>query len=183
MLIKNNKTRTTTILLVIALLQGPILYYFTSGFFKLIGTVIFGLVGLVLTLILFIDILRHKSTNTKYHIIGLIAAFIFGLSTFFWDTPVEYMDFYLRKSERNQIVEDVKKGLPVAQNSNDIDIDENAKGIVSVRFYIDHGLLDHFSAFVYTNDPNEIRTLNSGVGPFGGGVVKKLDTNWYRVSY
>jgi hypothetical protein len=80
-------------------------------------------------------------------------------------------------------VEDVKRGLPISNTTNDIDIDENASGIVSMKFYIDRGFLDHYSAFVYTNDPDQIRTLNSGIGSFGGGVVKKLETNWYRVSY
>jgi len=195
------KNRTTTSLIILALVQGPILYHFTSGFFKIFGIIFLGLTGLILTLILFIDVVRNKSTNSKYHIITLIITFIFGLSTVFGDIPAEYLDWTLGRWERNRIVEQVKKGilkpdnrhqtglchlstfLPISNDGNDIDIDENKNGTVYVKFFIDRGFIDHFSAFVYTNDRNEMQQLDGGVGPFGGGVVKKLDTNWYRVSY
>ena len=185
--------QTVTILLIISLIQGPVVYYFTEGFLRLIAIMFFGITGLILTFLLFLDLIRHRSTATLYHILVLAFAFIIGVSTIKEDL-MEYIDFKLRRSERNKVVDDVKNGLiksnsvhysgyfPVS-NGGDINITENASGTVSIEFYIDRGFLDHYSAFLYTNDPDEIRTLNDGIGPFGGGVVKKLDTNWYKVSY
>jgi hypothetical protein len=187
-----NKSRTTTALIIFALVQGPILYYFTFGFFKLAGTVFFGVTGFILTLILFIYLIRNRSTTTKYHTIGITLSFIIGLLTIRGDA-IEYLDWNLRKGERNKIVENVKNGLLKSQNipyiffpisqGGEINIEDNSNGIVSIDFYIDKGFLDHYSAFVYTNNPDEIKTFDSGIGPFGGGTVKKLDANWYRVSY
>jgi len=199
---RETKNIITKVLITIALFQGPFLYYFTFGFFKLFGIICFGLIGLILTMILLINILRHKSSNTKYHIIGIIFSSVIGFATIScW--PIEYLDWTLRKGERNEIVNYVKKGLlkpnsplnnemcqlpgpyvlPISNAGNEILILKYGKGIVHVEFYIDRGFLDHFSAFIYTNDPAEIREYNSEIGRFGGGNVKKLGNSWYRVSY
>ena len=191
---KNN--RLATILLTLAIVQGPLLYYFTFGFFKLLGIVIFGSVGLILTIIAFFDLFRNRSNFATTRIICLIAAFIIGIGSISGDL-MEYMDFHLRKWERNKIVEDLKKGnlklnkqsgtyhsttfIPISNNDNDIEINKDSCGIVSVEFYIDSGFIDHYTAFLYTNDPNEVSQLEHGTSDLYK-AVKKLDQNWYRVA-
>ncbi len=184
-----------------ALFQGPYFYYHTSGFIKMLMLVPFGSIGLYLTVYLLVKLIKYKSTNTKYHIIGLTFAFIFGILTIRGDV-IEYLDFKFRKNERNQIVDQVKKGIltpnglnhngmcilpgnpifPVS-SENMISINKNVNGIVSIEFYIDGGFLDHYSAFLYTNDPTETYDLDNGIANAFNRTDKKLDNNWYRVGY
>ena len=51
---------------------------------------------------------------------------------------------------------------------------------ISIRFYLDRGLMDHFSAFIYTNDPDEIAMLDEKVKQAANDY--KLETNWYIVN-
>ena len=66
---------------------------------------------------------------------------------------------------------------PISNGRKEIDISKGEKGELTIIFYIDQGFIDHFSAFVYTNDSNELK----GFYTFGASV-KQLDCNWYRVS-
>jgi hypothetical protein len=198
---QNGKTKLTTIILIAAFVQGPFLYYYTTGFFKLFAMALFGLIGLSLTIRLLINVLKYRSNNTIYNVIGLMLAFIIGITTISGDI-IEYLDWNLRKAERNQIVDDVKRGIlkpnsplnngicnltdnyfpPISNGGNAILINENNNGIASIEFYIDRGFIDHYSAFVYTNDQQEMDHLDKGKGTFVGSA-KKLSDNWYRVSY
>jgi short-subunit dehydrogenase len=55
---------------------------------------------------------------------------------------------------------------------------------VKVEFYINRGFLDHYSAFVYTNDTEKIKELEEHMSYQKGlHINKKLDEHWYRVSY
>lgn len=192
---KTTKTILTTIALILAFIQGPVLYYCTSGFFELFGADFFGLTGLLLTIILFSQILQHKSSNTKYHLLGFALAFFIGTWTY-WRNPTEYFDFKLRMSERNKIIDQFKNGtlksahlpgsyfLPISNGGNDLDILENGGDIVSIGFYIDRGFIDHASEFLYTNNPDEIQHLETQIRSNDRDtVVKKLADNWYRMGY
>jgi hypothetical protein len=189
---KKSKTIIATILLVMALFQGPFFYYFTSGFIKLIFLLSFEIIGLLLSVILFFNLIIHRSTNSRYHIIGLIVSFIIGIFTCF-GSGMEFLDFNLRMSEREQIIDEVKNGpiksggfidysfCPVS-NGGDISFAKNRNGTVFVEFYIDRGLLDHYSAFVYTNDPQEIEKLEKGECDEDiVDRVEKMENNWYRI--
>jgi len=188
---KEAKDGTLFILIVIALSQGPILYFGVEGFFKLILTIGFGLVGLILSCFLLFDLIIHRSTTKTYHVAGLCFTILLGLFTIRGDL-MEFLDFNLRKSARNEIVDRVKRGEikseHISANSvfalsqgGEINIKDNAKGIVSIEFYIDQGFIDHYSAFLYTNNPDEIQNLESRNPNYH--TVKKLDKNWYRVDY
>lgn len=198
---KKQKTKTTitTVILVLALLQGPFLFYFTYGFFKLIVLIPLGLIGLGLTIYLLVSVFKYQSTNTKYHIIGLTLAFIIGFFTIRTDA-LEYLDWKLRKGERDKIVEDLKKGLlkpdsdgiyhlstntllPISNGGNDIVINKNENGTTSVEFYIDRGFIDHYSAYLYTNDKEEIIDLDRAIASGNDHEFKKFDDNWYRIGY
>lgn len=51
---------------------------------------------------------------------------------------------------------------------------------ITVTFYMDRGVLDHYKAFIYTNDSREIRGLEANVE--NGGNDEKLEDNWYVVN-
>lgn len=65
--------------------------------------------------------------------------------------------------------------------------DENGKAIqldsknLTIEFYTDRGLMDHFSAFIYTNDPKEIEFLDEQTNRDYKDKDVKLETHWYYV--
>ncbi|MEO6851569.1 MAG: hypothetical protein ABI203_00920 [Mucilaginibacter sp.] len=196
---QRTKTIITTVVLLLALSQGPFLFYYTHGFFKLIFLPLIGIVGLGLTVYLFLGVWRHHSTNTIYHITGLILAFVIGFFTIRTDT-LEYLDWKLRQADRDKIVEEVKEGvlvpddngtyhlasntlLPISNGGNDIVINESENGATSVEFYIDRGVVDHYSALLYTDDKNEIAGLDRAIAAGSNRAFKKFSDNWYRVGY
>jgi len=103
---------------------------------------------------------------------------------------MESIDFNIRLDEREKIVEQIKNRPVKAGNiidqiffrlsdGGEVSYTKTPNGAVHVEFYIDRGFLDHYSSFVYTNDPNEI-------GPDNNVFVntkKKLKDNWYRMAY
>jgi hypothetical protein len=176
-----------------ALFQGPYFYYFTSGFIKLIFLLPFAIAGLLLTVILFFNLIIHRSTNSRYHITGLAVAFIIGIFTSF-GRGMEFLDFNLRMSERGKIVNEVKNGpiksgsitdegfFPIA-NGGVVSFTKYPNGTVYVEFFIDRGFIDHYSSFIYTDDPHEIYNLDNNKGGAFISIIKKLDNNWYRIAY
>lgn len=102
-----SKNRLTITILLMAIIQGPLFYYFTEGFVKLILLLPFALNTLVLTIILLMGVINYRSTNKVYHIWGLMLAAFLGISTFF---SMEWIDFNLFLSKRNTIVEQIKSG-------------------------------------------------------------------------
>lgn len=55
-----------------------------------------------------------------------------------------------------------------------------ADSTVTIKFYTDRGLLDHYSAIVYTNNANAISALDANVA--NGGNDFKLEENWYAIN-
>jgi hypothetical protein len=51
---------------------------------------------------------------------------------------------------------------------------------VSIEFYIDKGFLDHYSAFLYTNDLKQCNSLDSSINK-GSKITRKVDQNWYVI--
>lgn len=51
---------------------------------------------------------------------------------------------------------------------------------ITIKYYIDRGLLDHFSAFIFTTDSTEMKSLDMKVGQDGNDF--KLEENWYIVN-
>src|ERR1700744_6376983 len=101
---RRGKTIITTTLLVLAFIQGPVLYYFASGFVKLIFLVPVACMGIWFSVLLTIRVVRYRSSNTAYHILGLVLSVIIGATTL-TGTGMEYLDFWLRLDDRNRVVE------------------------------------------------------------------------------
>jgi hypothetical protein len=199
---KPTKTVMTSILLIMALLQGPYIYYYAEGLFGFIIVIPYMLIGLTLSVFLLIS-LRHKHTNTIYHFSGLIVSTIIGFASLNSEALIETLDWKLRLSERNKIVELVKQGKltpnvshnniicklpgypfpPISVGGNEIAIYKDGLGTVTIEFYINRGFLDNYSAFVFTNERKNISIMDSTISARHSPKFKKLKENWYRVAY
>jgi hypothetical protein len=196
-IVKSKNLLTTTTLL-LALLQGPYIYYYTTGFFRMLVTIFYGTTGLLMTINLARKILKQKNSNTRYHYIGLSVAFIIGLLTIRQDNIV-YLGWKFRLNERTQVVANVKKGLikpnnygichisshsilPLSNGGNNISLLNNKNGITSIEFYTDRGFIDHYSALLYTDNPTEITEIENSLNN-KSSFYKKLSKNWYTYHY
>lgn len=54
---------------------------------------------------------------------------------------------------------------------------------ITVTFYINRGFLDHYSAFVYSDDSVTIKELEGRVTEQPKPGNEKLDIHWYKVNY
>ena len=52
---------------------------------------------------------------------------------------------------------------------------------ITIKFYTDRGLMDHFSAFIYTNDLKVIEQLNTQVDYNHKDTDVKLEKYWYYI--
>jgi hypothetical protein len=69
------------------------------------------------------------------------------------------------------------EGFHIAYSKNDSIIDAAS---ISVKFYIDRGLLDHYSAFIFTNDSFDIRKMDLKIKDSTNDF--KLEPNWYMIN-
>jgi hypothetical protein len=191
---KVTKTTITCIVLLMALLQGPLIYYYCSGFRAMLFLPPYMAVGFALSVYLVIK-LRHKESNTPFIKIGCFVGISLGIAALLSEDVIEYLDWKLRRGTRNEIVEQVKKGNlegghlsgryfpPISNSNNYLGVEKSAGKTVSVEFLINAGYLDHYSAFLYTNDPDKIKEIEERIVAGKSEGYKKLDTNWYRVNY
>jgi hypothetical protein len=196
----------TIFVLTMAIIQAPLFYYYTFGLFAFFVVIPYLLIGLVLTIWLLIAVFRNTNSQiTKFHKLGVILTISIGcLSLFFSEDIIEKLDWKLRRSSREEIVQLVKADKlkpnvnhnniictldkwnfpPISNGGNEIAIYKVDNSKVTVEFYINRGFLDHYSAFVYTNDTKKIKELEEHMSYKNGlHINKKLDENWYRVSY
>lgn len=199
-------TILTIFVLTMVIIQAPLIYYYTFGLFALFIVVPYLVIGLGLTVWLLIVVLKNKnSAVTRFQKLGVVLTISIGSFTlFFGEEIIEKLDWQFRRNSREEVInlikaEKLKPNVtynsiictldnwnipPISNGGNDIAIYKNDDNKLTVEFYINRGFLDHYSAFVYTNDKEKIKeleertTLNKGVH-----VNKKLDKNWYRVSY
>lgn len=180
-----------------AIFQAPLIYYYTSGLTSLFF-IPYILIGAALTFGLTF-VLMKKKLITGIQKAGLISTIVIGsLSLFFGHILIEKIDWNLRKSTRNKIVALVKTNQlqpnssyyknicklkrwnipPISNGGNEIVIYKTEDGKFTIRFYIDRGFLDHYSAFTYTDNPADIKMFKEKTKTY-----KKIDTNWYRESF
>lgn len=193
------------VILIMSIIQAPFIYYYTSGFLALFTVALYLFIGLSLTIWLLMAILRNtKGTMTMFHTVGLALTIFIGCVTlFFGEDIIENLEWKLRRSSREEIVKLVKADKlkpnvvhnniictlddwdfpPISNGGNEIVI-YKIEDMVTVEFFIDRGSLDHYSAFVYTNNPEKIKEIEKHIDfQTRSHINKKLDKNWYRVSY
>ncbi len=192
---KNQRTKTivTTIILIMAVVQAPLFYYYSSDLGGILIEVPYSLIGLGLTIALLNSLFKHATTNTRYHIIGLIVTILIAFPTRFRRDTIEYLDWKLQFNRRSRIVEQVKAGnlksgedgrcklndnsfLPLSTAGNKILVIHDKAGILEVEFYVESGSLDHYSALVYTDRKLDISEKDNN-------TVTTLDAHWYAVHF
>jgi hypothetical protein len=189
-----------------AIVQAPFIYYYSTGLSSFLIVSPYLAAGMVLTIWLGMAIANQDSiAGTRFHRVALFTSVAVGSITFFFgESIVEKLDWNLRRSSRDQIVQLVKdnqlnpnagynEGLcalrqwnlpPISTGGNEIVISKTDENRITVEFYINRGFLDHCSAFVYTDDPKMISELDNRVNRRKGSHGNmKLDENWYRVAY
>lgn len=190
---KTTKTIIAYLVLAMALWQGPYLYYFLGGF-QVFMIYPYMAIGFGLSMYLLYQ-LRRKETNTPFMKIACIASVALGIASLFSEGLIEKVDWALRRGARDTVVEQVKRGdieggqlkgwylLPISNRHNAIQIEKPTDKTIAVTFYINTGFLDHYSAFLYTNDPEEMKGVEERIASGKRQGFAKLDTNWYRVNY
>ncbi|WP_422356576.1 hypothetical protein [Roseivirga pacifica] len=195
------------ITLLLAILQAPYGYYYSSGPFGFLVLAPYCVTGLLLTLLSYLAIFKDKGWRaTSSHRLGFVLIILIGSVTLMTNNSfIEKLDWHLRKNKRNQIVMQVLKGEltpnqehnsvicklktnyfpPISNGGNEIAIHRTKdNNRFTIEFYIDRGFLDHYTAFVYTNanvGENSIELASSSV--ISPRSIKKIDTNWYKVIY
>ena len=196
----------TVFVLIMAIIQAPLVYYYTSGLFAFFIVIPYLFVGLGLTIWL-LSLVTKKSNEqiTVFHRIGVFLTIFIGCVSFiFGEDLIEKFDWNLRRNSREEIIQLIKSKklrtnnndknvlytldnwkFPLISNGgNKILISQTELGKLTVEFYINRGFLDHYSAFVYTNDQEKIKELEDYMSiKKSTETNKKLDQNWYRVSY
>jgi len=196
----------TSFVLTMAVIQAPLIYYYTFGMSGLVITGLFGFIGFALTMWLLSGVLNNANSQvTKFQKWGVILTIAIGsTSLFLGESVTEKLDWRLRRNSREKIVELVKACKlkpnenynnsicsldnwnfpPISNGGNEIVIYKVDSNRTTVEFFINRGFLDHYSAFIYTDDPEEIKDLEEHMTyEKETQLNKKLDKNWYRVSY
>lgn len=202
---ENLYTTLTAITLVLVILQTPFFYY-TSGAIAFYGSILYVLTGLILTILVTSHYLGKPETEQslaqKIAITAIIS--IGSIGFLLGDRFQEEIDWSFRKDKRQKIVELIKNDklklatannlslydldntytLPLSNNGNQVAVYKNGADKLSVEFYIKRVSANHYSAFLYTNDDDTIKNLETKIAlKKYANNIKKLDEHWYRVSY
>ena len=192
------RTLIVTLILLLALIQAPLFFYFTSGTVKMFGLIIYAIAGFCLTALMLYLIIKNDLKNNGYKVTVLCVSFLLGVLTLRPDI-IEYLDWKYRLDERIAIINEVKQNklkpdkggiahvvqntfLPVSNGGNDILIKKNMNGLTSVEFFTDRTLTEHYSALLYTNDPDEIGVMDRS-SEHDRHFARKFDDSWYSVHY
>ncbi len=184
----------------LGVLQTPLLYYYTFGFFIFIIIGIpYLLLGLTLT-IFFWGAIRKSSLNrsskfvlSSLAVIGSVAA----IGGFFVD--MEEIDWKWRLREREAIVEKIKNGQiklegnhtlvqmsnfpSISNGGNEIFVQSHEDGTFTIEFWIDRGFLDNSSQFVYSNNLERQKRFEENILYYNEPrLYRKLKDNWYRLN-
>ncbi|WP_236137505.1 hypothetical protein [Mongoliitalea daihaiensis] len=162
-------------------------------------------VGFGLTIWLLVVMVKKSDQIKRTPKIILGLTFLIGsLTLVLGESLIEKLDWSIRKKEREEIIELIKEGKiqpngkynngiaklsnwnfpPISNGGNEILIYQSSEGFFTVKFFINRGFLDHYSAFVYSEDQDEIKEIEERIS-YSNGLHKnkKIDKNWFRVSY
>ncbi len=184
----------TITVLCISVMQAPITYYYSFGFVSIIQIVVYSMILLMFASALVGSFIKSRRI-TGFHWYGAASVVIFGIASLIFGLDiVEKLDWQLRKQERQLIVDRYIDGRhngckvklncfpPISNGGNEIFIDGGISSGVTIEFLIDRGFLDHYSAFVYTTDPDMILAFDARVKSEWSKTNWKISENWYRIS-
>jgi len=187
-----------TVICIFIILLRAILHYSELGFFEFI---LFFLIPkwwllFIPTVILFIKFFDKKLTYTIFVDFIVTAASIYIIYYVLTPDNLDNFDWKSNYKKRQKIVELAKekklehvrgrtfkfpKSLTLFPfiKSNTVAIDHQIDTSLTITFYTDTGINDHYSGFVYSNDSTQIKILNDKV-KLGGNDLKK-EENWYFI--
>lgn len=196
-----SKNLLALLIIFLSILQGPFIYYYGGGFMSFVFILPYLFIGLILSSFLLYSIIAKKGIATKFHITALTFGVCLGTISLFSEDYFEKIDWHFRKGQRKEIISRIKSGsiiydanksvhhlnefkyALISNGGNDISISTNEKNQVTVEFFINRGFLDHYSAFVYTDAPNEIKRLEKEIQSSFKENNFKITKNWYRLNY
>lgn len=172
--------------ILLSTLFSPIFFHYVYGpILGLIITFIYILTSLIFTVILITPIIK-KETTTFFHKIGTLYSILVGTFLFFYGNElIELIDWKYRKNERIAIVEKIlndnikeevyKSDLfpPISNGGNEIIINQKENGAKEIIFFIDRGLLNHYSAYIYSSNSPEKSSYKT---------FKIMSKNWYKIT-
>jgi len=202
MIVTRNWISTSTKFIVIAciilLVLRSVLHYGELGFFEFI---LFNLFPNWLLLLLPISILIYRiiKKRIKLSVITDSAMILLTFYTiYFVMTPdnLDQMDWNRNYYKRQEIVRLAKEKklanvygsiykIPHSLHlfpyfkSREINIQYNADETLTITFFTDRGLLDHYSGFIYSNNKEMVESLDEKVKE--GGNDYKKEMNWYFI--
>lgn len=199
-----NRFRIEVLLSTIVLILGFYIpynsYYNTSGPFGFFESIFLLLLCSGVTFNTTLNFFSKKWEN-KYRYIPLILTFsgtIIAFSIFYVDHKTfEKIDWNINYNTRKQIISDILNKkikldenklvqlntlIPVSNGGNKISIRQCESGI-TVKFWIDRGLLDAHSEFVFTNCTEDIEAINKILKTNKNRhLYKQIEPNWYRLN-
>jgi len=196
----NNKNLVFAItVLGMAIIQAPLMFYYTCGMIGLFLIPIYALIGLMLSINLLkrtFDFKKNKIINNYFY--AAIASLIIGIASFIF-MDLNELDWKLRMEERNRIVNQVKMGKlgkanktslvklnnfpPLSNCGNEIVVSRKEDQTIIVEFFIDRGFLDHYSSYIYTDNEAKKKELENRINLNLKSLNEKISENWYRVTY
>lgn len=181
-------------LILLALFQAPILYYYTFGLFSVFITIPYISIALLVTGILIKPWIKKENISV-FHKAGVSFAILMGCISTFWGSEIiEKLDWEYRLNERELIVKkalngEIREGLlqtnyfpPISNGGNEILVGKNGPGNITITFFVDRGFIDHYTAYIYTTDKALIEDYDARTKSEWHQTNKKIDENWYRIA-
>lgn len=175
-------------------------YFHSTGPFGVFQWGILILICFGITFNTFLNVIDKKWKGKKRLVplsICLIGSFV-SLSVFYLDHETfEKLDWIINKKNRFFIVQQLQKEnykpdfigfkkidsfLPISNGGNEVFIKKCENGI-SIKFWIDRGMLHNHSEFVYTTCTNEIQEITKIIQQKNDpSRYRQMDKNWYRLN-
>lgn len=175
-------------------------YFYACGPFGFIDFILEFTFFISFTLIILFNYFDKRWSGTKRFtpfVINLMGITLFLIYLNLNDSTLENINWRINQSRRKEIVADILAGklkensqnliqinstIPVSNYGNEISVKRSENGI-TITFWIDRGLLDTHSEFVFTNCPKQIDVINKLLALYkNNNQYRKIEKNWYRLN-
>lgn len=169
-----------------------------EGFFEFVLFEFFIKYFIILLPVAFLLVKAFRKTLLKNIVLDFVFAGLTYVFVFFILTRdnMDRLDWRVNLGKRRAIVELAKQNklqndsgniylIPDSLSlfpfkDNRLTVEGTPGSTFTIKFYTDRGLLDHYSAFIYTNDPERLDELNHKA--INGGNDHKMEEGWYFIN-
>lgn len=181
-------------------LMIPFFYFYLFGMIGAFLIPPYILVGFVLSILWFIRFLRMIRRKDKY-LISLVLIQILPVITIPFllsGDKMEKFDWNYNYSARMNLINMIETGKikvpingkvkswhfpPISNGGNEIIVyQDSITKKITATFYIDRGFIDHYSAFIYSSIPEEIKWFDDRYIKTKEPNNKRINKNWFRIS-